>query len=44
MPLVRVAGGRVTRLDGRDATDDDAERIASNGLIHDALLHCLAGV
>jgi myo-inositol-1(or 4)-monophosphatase len=44
MPLVRVAGGRVTRLDGRDATDDDVERIASNGLIHDALLHCLAGV
>ena len=44
MPLVRAAGGRVTRLDGRDATDDDIERIVSNGLIHDALLHCLAGV
>ena len=44
MPLVRAAGGRVTRLDGRDATDDDVERVASNGRIHDALLHCLAGV
>jgi myo-inositol-1(or 4)-monophosphatase len=44
MPLVRAAGGRVTRLDGRDATDDDLERIASNGAIHDALLACLAGV
>jgi len=41
MPLVRAAGGRVTRLDGRDASDDDVERVASNGLIHDALLDCL---
>jgi myo-inositol-1(or 4)-monophosphatase len=43
MPLVRAAGGRVTRLDGRDASDDDVERVASNGLIHDALLDCLRG-
>ena len=43
MPLVRAAGGRVTRLDGRDAGDDDAERVASNGRIHDALLDCLRG-
>jgi myo-inositol-1(or 4)-monophosphatase len=44
MPLVRAAGGRVTTLDGRDASDDDVERIASNGLIHDALLECLRGI
>ena len=43
MPLVRAAGGRVTRLDGRDACDDDLERVASNGHIHDALLDCLRG-
>ena len=44
MPLVRVAGGRVTRFDGRDASDDDLERIASNGVIHDELLRCLEGL
>jgi myo-inositol-1(or 4)-monophosphatase len=44
MPLVRAAGGRVTRLDGRDAVDEDAERIASHGAIHDALLECLRGI
>ena len=44
MPLVRVAGGRVTRFDGRDASDDDLERIASNGLVHDELLRCLEGI
>jgi myo-inositol-1(or 4)-monophosphatase len=44
MPLVRAAGGRVTRLDGRDADDDDLERIASNGAIHDELLALLDGV
>jgi len=44
MPLVRAAGGRVTRLDGSDATDDDLERIASNGAIHEELLACLANV
>jgi myo-inositol-1(or 4)-monophosphatase len=40
--LVRAAGGRVTRLDGRDCDDDDLQRIASNGLIHDELMACLA--
>jgi myo-inositol-1(or 4)-monophosphatase len=44
IPLVRVAGGRVTRLDGRDSTDDDPEKIASNGAIHDELLGCLEGL
>jgi myo-inositol-1(or 4)-monophosphatase len=44
MPLVRAAGGRVTRFDGRDSTDEDLEKIASNGAIHDELLACLAGV
>ena len=44
MPIVRAAGGRVTRLDGRDADDDDVQRIASNGLIHDELLALLDGV
>jgi myo-inositol-1(or 4)-monophosphatase len=41
VPLVRAAGGRVTRLDGNDARIDDLEKIASNGLIHDELLACL---
>ncbi|HXR57380.1 MAG TPA: inositol monophosphatase [Casimicrobiaceae bacterium] len=44
MPLVRAAGGRVTRLDGRDSQDDDLQKIASNGLIHDELLACLHGL
>lgn len=44
MPLVRAGGGRVTRLDGRDSTDDDLQKIASNGLIHDELLACLNGL
>ena len=44
MPLVRAAGGRVTRLDGRESSDGDLEKIASNGLIHDELLQCLDGV
>jgi myo-inositol-1(or 4)-monophosphatase len=44
LPLVRAAGGRVTRLDGVDSTDEDLEKIASNGVIHDELLACLAGV
>ena len=44
MPLVRAAGGRVTRLDGRDSSDDDLEKIASNGAIHEELLACLAGI
>ncbi len=44
MPLVRAAGGRVTRLDGRDSRDEDLQKIASNGLIHDELLECLHGI
>lgn len=44
MPLLRAAGGRITRLDGQDAGDDDLDRIGSNGAIHGELLACLAGV
>ena len=36
--MVRAGGGRVSRLDGGDATDEDPVRIASNGHLHDALL------
>ena len=43
MPLVRAAGGRVTRLDGTDSRDEDVQKIATNGLIHDALLACMRG-
>jgi myo-inositol-1(or 4)-monophosphatase len=43
MPLVRSAGGRVTTAEGRDARDDDLEKIASNGRIHDALLEAVRG-
>lgn len=43
MPLVRAAGGRVTTAKGRDARDEDLEKIASNGLIHDALLEAVRG-
>lgn len=42
MPLVRAAGGRVTTLDGTDATDSDRQRVTSNGPIHEALLACIA--
>jgi myo-inositol-1(or 4)-monophosphatase len=41
MPLVRAAGGRVTTLTGEDSVDDDLDKIASNGLIHNALLEAL---
>lgn len=43
-PLVRAAGGRVTRLDGIDSSDEDVEKVATNGRIHDELLDCLRGV
>lgn len=43
-PLIRAAGGRVTRLDGRDSDDADFEKVATNGPIHDELLACLKGV
>lgn len=38
MQLVRAAGGKVTRVDGKDSGVDDIEKIASNGHIHDELL------
>jgi fructose-1,6-bisphosphatase/inositol monophosphatase family enzyme len=38
LPLVRAAGGKVTRVNGDDSGVDDLEKIASNGLIHDELL------
>lgn len=41
LPLVRAAGGRVTTLSGRDSGDDDLEKIASNGRIHDELLEAI---
>jgi len=43
-PLVRAAGGRVTRLDGKDSDDADFEKVATNGPIHDALLAALKEV
>lgn len=43
MPLLRAAGGRITRPDGTEAGDEDEERIASNGLLHDELLGLLRG-
>ena len=42
--LIRAAGGRVSTLSGGDATIDDLERIATNGLIHDELLEHLGAV
>ena len=42
MPLLREAGGRVTRLDGSEAVDADTVRIATNGHIHEELLTELA--
>ena len=44
MELVKAAGGRVSTLSGRDATLDDLEKIATNGLIHDELLQHLHAV
>ena len=44
MPLLRAAGGRITRLDGVDSTVDDREMIASNSAIHAELLQCLRGL
>jgi myo-inositol-1(or 4)-monophosphatase len=38
MPLVRAAGGRVTTVAGHDSGDEDLEKIASNGLIHNDLI------
>jgi myo-inositol-1(or 4)-monophosphatase len=44
LPLVRAAGGKVTTLSGADASDEDLEKIASNGRIHDELLAELRAV
>jgi len=44
MELIRAAGGRVTTLSGREAGNDDLERIATNGAIHDELLAELEGI
>jgi fructose-1,6-bisphosphatase/inositol monophosphatase family enzyme len=44
MELIRAAGGRITTLSGREATNDDLERIATNGSIHDELLEHLNAV
>jgi myo-inositol-1(or 4)-monophosphatase len=41
MPLLRAAGGRLTTLAGANATDEDVQKIGSNGLIHDELLDAL---
>ncbi|PSC06574.1 hypothetical protein SLNSH_01825 [Alsobacter soli] len=41
MPLVRAAGGRVTTVAGLDASDDDLEKVASNGRIHEELLRAI---
>jgi myo-inositol-1(or 4)-monophosphatase len=41
--LVREAGGRVDRIDGREATLDGRSILASNGRIHDELRSVLKG-
>lgn len=42
MLMVRDAGGRVTRLDGSDADDEDTVRVASNGVVHQELSEALS--
>jgi myo-inositol-1(or 4)-monophosphatase len=37
--IIEEAGGRVTRFDGSPFQIDSRETLASNGLVHDALLH-----
>ncbi len=37
--IIEEAGGKVTRFDGSEFTIDSRETLASNGLVHDALLH-----
>ena len=44
MPMLRAAGGRITRPDGTEAGDEDLERVASNGRLHEALLDILRDV
>jgi fructose-1,6-bisphosphatase/inositol monophosphatase family enzyme len=38
MPLVRAGGGLVTTLTGTPCRNDDLDKVASNGLIHEELL------
>lgn len=42
MIIVREAGGRVTDLDGNDATVAHVPIVASNALLHEWLLECLS--
>lgn len=42
--LVGEAGGRVTDLSGREVLHGDGTVLASNGLLHDALLDLVAGL
>ena len=39
MLIVEEAGGKVSRFDGSAFMIDSRETLASNGLVHDALLH-----
>ena len=41
MPLLREAGGRISGLDGTEATDEQPVRIATNSLIHEEVLNVL---
>jgi myo-inositol-1(or 4)-monophosphatase len=42
--IVEEAGGRVSRFDGSPFEIDSRETLASNGLVHDALLHEFAEI
>ncbi len=42
--IVQEAGGRVSRFDGSPFEIDSRETLASNGLVHDALLHEFAEI
>ncbi|MFT0891521.1 inositol monophosphatase family protein [Pseudochelatococcus sp. G4_1912] len=44
MALVRAAGGKATDLSGKEAADEDRERVVSNGLIHDEILSIISNV
>ncbi|MCS3762539.1 inositol monophosphatase family protein [Bradyrhizobium centrosematis] len=41
LPMVWAGGGKVTTLTGRPCRNDDLDKIASNGLIHEELLALL---
>jgi myo-inositol-1(or 4)-monophosphatase len=42
--IVEEAGGKVSRFDGSPFESDSRETLASNGLVHDALLHEFAEI